>query len=277
MTLQEWHERFGAGTPVIGMLHAPPLPGAPRYAGDWSEVQRAVLEDAAALVDGGAQGLLLENFGDAPFFPRRVPAVTVACLAALAEQLRQRFALPLGINVLRNDGRSALAVAIACRAHFIRVNVLCGARLTDQGVIHGIAHRLLRDRAAGGAHAVWILADVNVKHSAPLADRPLGEEVAELLDRGGADALVVTGSATGEAVNLNELRCVKELAQDVPVLLGSGVTPENVRTFLPYADGFIVGTGVKHDAVVHHRVDAARVARLVAAVQPHQKSRRPAS
>ncbi len=121
------------------------------------------------------------------------------------------------------------------------------------------------------------LADVNVKHSAPLADRPLGEEVAELLDRGGADALVVTGSATGEAVNLNELRCVKELAQHVPVLLGSGVTPENVRTFLPYADGFIVGTGVKHDAVVHHRVDAARVARLVAAVQQHQQSRRPAS
>jgi membrane complex biogenesis BtpA family protein len=271
MTLREWEERFGVATPVIGMLHAPPLPGSPRYAGDWPRAQQAVLDDAVALVEGGAQGLLLENFGDAPFFPRRVPAITIACLAALAQQLRQRFAVPLGINVLRNDGRSALAVAIACQAQFIRVNVLCGARLTDQGVVHGIAHRLLRDRAAVGAQQIGILADVNVKHSAPLADRPLGEEVSELLQRGGADALVVTGSATGEAVNLNELRCVKELAEEVPVLLGSGVTPDNVRTFLPYADGFIVGTGVKHDAVVDHRVDAARVARLVAAVQQRRR------
>src|SRR5262249_12302675 len=148
--------------PVIGVLHAPPLPGSPRFGGDTSAVLAAVLHDADALAAGGVDALLLENFGDAPFFPRRVPAATVAHMTALAAEVRRRFDLPLGINLLRNDGCGALTVAQAVGGAFIRVNVLCGARVTDQGIIEGIAHRLLRDRAALGAEGVQILADVDV-------------------------------------------------------------------------------------------------------------------
>ena len=157
-------------TPVIGMLHLPPLPGSPRYGGDMEAITRHVLADADALASGGVQGLMLENFGDVPFYPGRVPAYVVTHMTAIACQVRRRFALPLGINVLRNDGQSALAVAHASGAQFIRVNVLCSARVADQGVIGAISHDLLRDRAMLGAD-VKILADVDVKHSAPLAAR----------------------------------------------------------------------------------------------------------
>src|SRR5215212_5479938 len=157
---------------VIGMLHLPPLPGAPQYSIDartLAQIRDAVLRDADALVDGGVHGLMLENFGDVPFYPGRVPAHTVAAMTAIATDVRRRFDLPLGINVLRNDGVSALGIAAAVEAEYVRVNVLCGARLADQGIIQGIAHDLLRERAMLNAHRVKIFADVDVKHSAPLA------------------------------------------------------------------------------------------------------------
>ncbi|HXD50949.1 MAG TPA: BtpA/SgcQ family protein, partial [Burkholderiales bacterium] len=135
---------------VIGMLHLPPLPGAPLFDGNLKRIRDSVLRDAETLATGGVHGLMMENFGDVPFYPDRVPASVVAQMTALACEVRGRVDLPLGINVLRNDGRSALAVAHACGASFIRVNVLCGARVADQGLIQGIAHDLLRERALLG-------------------------------------------------------------------------------------------------------------------------------
>ncbi len=226
-------------------------------------VREAVLRDADALVEGGIHGLLLENFGDAPFWPHRVPSVVVAQMTALAMELRRRFPIPLGINVLRNDGRSALAVAHAAGAQFIRVNVLCGARLTDQGILEGIAPTLLRDRARLGAD-VKILADVDVKHSAPLAPRPIDEEAEEMLARGLADGLIVSGVATGRPVDLAQLRAVRAAARGAPVLVGSGVAAENLGEYLDDADGFIVGTSLKRDGDVSQPVDPARVKALMA-------------
>lgn len=256
-----------ASKPVIGMVHLPPLPGSPGCAGDLAAVVEHALRDAEALLSGGVHALLLENFGDAPFYPRRVPRHVVACMTAVGLRIRERFDVPLGVNVLRNDGESALAIAQAVGAAFIRVNVLCGARVTDQGIVEGIAHRLLRLRARLGARQIQIFADVNVKHSAPLGQpRPLEDEVADLIRRGGADALVVSGAATGAAADVNELRRVKSAAGNTPVLVGSGVSVENVAAYLPHADGFIVGTSLKVDGVVTNLVDVTRVKALSALV-----------
>src|SRR5215218_4452321 len=128
--------------PVIGMVHLLPLPGSPRFGGNLSDIRDAALRDADALARGGVHGIMMENFGDVPFFPGRVPAAVVAHVTAIAGEIRRAVDIPLGINVLRNDGQSALAVAHAVGASFMRVNVLSGARVTDQGVIEGIAHDL---------------------------------------------------------------------------------------------------------------------------------------
>jgi len=262
---------FDHPQPIIGMLHAPPLPGSPRFWGDAQSVVLRVLDDLAALEQGGVDGLMLENFGDAPFYPGRVPAITLAHLTAIGRAVREKSNLPLGINCLRNDGRSALAIAHAVGARFVRVNVLCGARVTDQGIVQGIAHDLLRERAQLDAGHIQIWADVNVKHSAAVAPIPLEQEVADLVRRGGADALIVSGTGTGTCADIAELRAVREAAGGRPVYVGSGVDASNIADYAPHADGFIVGSSLKRDDDVHADVDATRVAALI---EKRDKSRR---
>lgn len=260
--LPEWSD---VAKPVIGMLHLPPLPGAPRFGGDVTLILDSALRDADALASGGVHALMLENYGDVPFYPGRVPAHVVARMTSVASAVRRAFpTLPLGINVLRNDGRSALAVAHAVGAQFIRVNVLCGARVTDQGVIEGIAHDLLRDRAALGAGAVRIFADVDVKHSAPLAARPLEAEVSDTLHRGLADALIVSGSGTGQATDPSHVAAAKRAAGGAaPVFVGSGVSADTLAAYLPHADGFIIGSSFKRGGEAREPVDATRVREIM--------------
>ena len=250
--------------PVIGMLHLAGLPGSPLYGGSLSAVREAILRDARLLAEGGVNGLMIENFGDTPFFPGRVPAHVVAHLTAIAAEVRRVVPnVPLGINVLRNDGLSALAVAHAVGADYIRVNVLCGARVADQGLLQGIAHDLLRLRAELKAEAIKIFADVDVKHSAPLAERPIADEVDDTLHRGMADALIVSGAGTGKPTDPEKVKLVKLAAKGAPVFLGSGVTPQTLPALLPHADGFIVGTYFKEDGIASNAVDVARVRELI--------------
>jgi membrane complex biogenesis BtpA family protein len=269
LPLKEWASRT---CPVIGMLHAPPLPGAADYEGSVAAIRDVVLRDAEALVSGGVDGLMLENFGDSPFYPGRVPAITTAMMTSLGCEINSRFQIPLGINVLRNDGCSALAVAVACGASFIRVNVLCSARVADQGILHGIAHDLLRERANLRSNHLQIWADVDVKHSAPLAQRPLVDEVKDLVLRGKADAVIVSGSATGEPIDLATLRTVKDAAPTTPVLIGSGATVETISEIRQIASGIIVGSSLKYEGQAKNPVDPDRVRQFVD--QVHRSSQR---
>jgi len=249
--------------PVIAMLHAPPLPGSPSYGGNIEHVRKHVLRDAEVLAEGGVNGLLLENFGDAPFFPRHVPMHVVAHMTALAAEVRRRFPLPLGLNLLRNDAVAAMAVAHAVGAEFIRVNVLVGATLTDQGLVQGVAHQLLRERTLLRAEHVKILADVDVKHATPLAARPLAEEARDAVRRGRADGLVVSGPATGEAADPDDLRQVRAAVKKTPIFVGSGLSAKNVAEAARHADGLIVGSWLKEDGIAANPVDPERLAKLM--------------
>lgn len=226
-------------------------------------IVESALRDAAALVEGGTSALMVENFGDTPFHKTAVPAHTVAHITAAALAIRDRFtAIPLGINVLRNDGSAALGIAHAVGAAFIRVNVLVGARVTDQGVIEGIAADLMRLRDSLEAD-VRIFADVNVKHSVPLGSYVIADEVADALERGGADAIIASGSGTGRATALEEVTAVKEAAGDAPVFVGSGASVDTADALAEAgADGFIVGTSLKTNGTV----DPSKVRAMVECV-----------
>jgi membrane complex biogenesis BtpA family protein len=203
----------------------------------------------------------VENFGDTPFPAGRSAPETIAFVTAAARSVREETGLPLGVNLLRNDGEGALAAACAAGGSFIRVNVLTHAMMTDQGVIEGRAHDLLRRRRALGADvAIW--ADLLVKHAVPLA--PVAAETAarDLVARGGADAVIVTGEATGAGADAETVRLVASLGLGVPLLVGSGVTPESAAAFGGAPDGYIVSTWCKREG----RIDAGRVRRLAGTI-----------
>ena len=252
---------------LIGMVHLAPLPGSPRWEGAMARVIEAALADARALVEGGVDALLVENYGDAPFTAGRIEPATVAAMAVVAAEIGRAFPRArLGVNVLKNDARAALAVAAAAGGRFIRVNVHAGAVVADQGLVQTDAYHTLRDRRLLGAE-VAIFADVGGKHAMPLVPVEIEQMARDLVHRGLADALVVSGRATGEATPIAEVRRVRGAVSDVPLLVGSGVTPETVAELLSVADGVIVGTSIKRDGDVRKPVDPARVEKFVAAAR----------
>lgn len=253
---------------IVGVVHLPAMPGDPGAPRSFAEGRDFALRDAEAWRAGGADALIVENFGSAPF-PKgdaghRLPAHQVAQLALVVRAIRDATGLPVGVNCLRNDALSALGVAAAAGASFVRVNVHTGAYVTDQGILEGEADVSLRYRASLGAE-VAIVADVLVKHAQPLAPLTPTQATRETLERGRADAVIVSGAGTGEPIDPATLRAVRAAAGTRPVLLGSGLTPALVDTLVPLADAAIVGTYAKRGGRVHEPVDAARVRALVEA------------
>lgn len=248
----------------IGVVHLPAMPGDPRAAlnNSFRAVEEAALRDAEALVRGGVDALIVENFGSAPFVKGtaadRLPPHQVAAMAIVARRARELFGKPVGVNCLRSDAMSALGIAAAAELAFIRVNVHVGAYVTDQGLIEGEAAATLRYRTALGA-PIEILADVLVKHATPLAPLSVQRAVSDTLQRGLADGLIVTGDATGSPVRRSLLEEVRTAAGGATVLVGSGMNPHNAAELAPLADGAIVGSYLKRDGAVLAPVDESRV------------------
>ena len=257
---------LGVTKAVIGMVHLRALPGSPRWMGSMDAVVRAALDDARALAEGGVDALLVENHGDVPFAPARVDAATVAAMAVAVHEVRAAVPLPIGVNVLKSDALSALAVASATGAAFIRVNVHVGAVVADQGLLQSTSYESLRYRRLLGLD-VKLLADVQAKHGAPLAPVPIELEARDAVSRGLADGLVISGAATGEPTSMADLKRVRGAVPDAPLLVGSGATAETAAELLSIADGLIVGTSVKRDGVLANPVDPRRVRRLVEAAR----------
>ena len=261
--MQGTHQLFGHPKPIIGVVHLPPLIGSPRSKESFREVRVRALSDAGMLINNGMDGIIIENYGDAPFYPDCVEPHTVASLTLIAGEIRERYPqTPIGINVLRNDAKSAMAIATVVDANFIRVNVHTGAMLTDQGLIQGRAHETLRYRSLLKSE-VKIFADIAVKHAVPLAPIDILASAEDTYYRGLADALIVTGTATGKGIDLAQLKSVKSAIPQASVFAGSGVTVNNLAEVLQYGDGVIVGTAIKHDGVTTNGVDPARVRALI--------------
>ena len=260
---------FGREKIVVGVVHCLPLPGAPAYdGGPLAAILDRALTDAEAYVSGGVDGLIVENHGDIPFLkPADLGPETAACLAVIAERVHARFPVPLGINVLANGAIHALAVAKAANAAFIRVNQWANAYIANEGFIEGAAATALRYRAAIGARDVAIFADAHVKHGAHaiVADRPVAELVRDVAFFE-ADVVIATGSRTGDPASEAEIGAVRA-ASHLPVLVGSGVTPDNVARILAQVDGVIVASALKEGGVWWNAVEPERVRTLLAAAR----------
>lgn len=262
-------------TVAIGMVHLAPLF---ENGQTWplSRVEARAVEDALSLTEAGFDALLIENYGDVPFYPHTVPPHTVSAMTRIALAVQngvanQRRDPPLlGINVLRNDAISALAIASAVGAHFVRINVHAGAMVTDQGIIEGKAHQTsrYRDRIAPDCD---ILADVHVKHAAPLVNRPIEDEAYDLWHRGRVAGIVVSGSRTNAACDVNELRRIRETVPECRLVVGSGVCPDQFNQLAPLVDAVIVGSWIKEDGKTDNRVDRDRAHQLMESIATHRR------
>lgn len=256
---------FGTNKPVIGVIHLMPLPGSCQWAGDLEEVFLRAEQEAVALSSGGVDGIIVENFFDAPFVKDRVDVSTACALTLAVKRIMSVTDLPIGVNVLRNDALTALAVAVTSGAKFIRVNILSGAMVTDQGLIESVARELhMYRRELMAKESVKIFADVMVKHAFPLA---IGYDIAlsakDTVKRSLADAIIVSGSATGDSPSQEDMEKVKKAVPDTPLLIGSGSTKENVKSLLATADGIIVASSLKRQGVLENPVDVERVRSLL--------------
>ncbi len=256
---------FKTANPAIGVVHLLPLPTSPRWQGDLKAVIARAEQEATALAAGGVHGLIVENFFDAPFPKSQVDPVVVSAMTVVVQRLAQLVPLPIGVNVLRNDARSAIAIATCTGAKFIRVNVLTSVMATDQGLIEGDAHSLLRYRRELGAD-VKIFADVLVKHAQPLGDPNVATAVQETIQRGLADGVILSGGMTGKPPTLEDLQRAKQAAGDAPVLIGSGADWDNIPQLIRFADGVIVSSSLKRKGDIEQPIDPIRARQFVTAL-----------
>lgn len=259
-------EIFHTPNPVIGVVHLLPLPTSPRWQGNLRAVIDRAEQEATALASGGVHGIIVENFFDAPFTKGAVDPAVVSAMSLIVQRLKHLITLPIGLNVLRNDARSAIAIATCVEASFIRVNVLTGVMATDQGLIEGCAHELLRYRRELGSD-VKILADVLVKHARPLGSPNLTTAVQETLERGLADGIILSGWATGSPPSLEDLELARAAAKNHPVFIGSGASWENIGKLMRAADGVIVSSSLKRRGDINQPIDPTRVSQFVEIMQ----------
>ncbi|MBZ4021931.1 BtpA family membrane complex biogenesis protein [Rhodobacter sp. TJ_12] len=262
-------EIFGRDKALIGMIHCPAFPGAPRYRGETVDaIYDACMRDAERLIAGGLHGLIVENHGDVPFSkPEDIGPETPAMMAVVTDRLRTAFGVPLGINVLANAPLPALATAVAGGAQFIRVNQWANAYVANEGFMEGRAAEAMRYRSLLRAERVKVFTDSHVKHGAHaiVADRTIGELTRDLAFFD-ADAIIATGQRTGNSATVEEIDEIGA-ATHLPLLVGSGVTEENISMILDRTNGVIVASSLKEGGVWWNPVDPERVKSFVAAAK----------
>ena len=238
------NEVFRADKPLIGVVHVGPLPGSPIYNGGFEDVVEKAVRAAGVLEDGGVDGVIIENYNDKLYPKDHADPATIVSLAVIVREVKSRLSIPIGVNVLRNCCLEALAIAYVLNCSFIRVNVYSETVASDQGIIEASAYKLQRYRRYLGAWSVRVMADVHVKHASPIGFLSIEDVARDAVERGCADAVIVTGSRTGVAPDQSLLSRVKACVK-APVVVGSGLNPENARVLMRVADAAIVGSYFK--------------------------------
>ena len=254
---------FASSKPVIGVIHVGALPGTPRSSQSVAELVRQASEEARVYRECGVDGVIIENMHDVPYLKGAVGPEIVAAMTAIGLQVKSVCGLPVGIQILAGANIEAMAVAHAAGLEFIRAEGYAYAHVADEGIIEASAAKLLRYRKMIGAERVQVWTDVKKKHSAHAitADVSLGQ-TAETVEFMGADCVIVTGSVTGEAPQVSDVKEAKSHCH-LPVFLGSGISEANIDQFHNEADGFIIGSAFKVDGLWSNTVDPSRVTQFV--------------
>ncbi|HHY80889.1 MAG TPA: BtpA/SgcQ family protein [Thermoanaerobacter sp.] len=257
--LGKFQEFFGYKKVIIGMVHLLPLPGSPHFAYNLSEIYERALKDLKNLEKGGANGAIIENFGDIPYMINN-PIETYISMAHIVTLLKQETKIPLGVNIQFNCGKEEMAVAHLCGGDFVRIEAFTENRIGTHGVAYAQAPEVMRYKSKLKSK-VLVFSDINVKHTYSLGIEDFFLNLDEAI-LAGADAIIVTGTTTGKEPEIKDVKEVKDAIGEFPLLIGSGVSADNIEKFLKIVDGVIVGTAIKEDSKTTNPISLEKVRML---------------
>jgi uncharacterized protein len=244
---------------LIAMIAVLPLPGSPLYDGNDQRIIDQALSDLEHYKRVDVDALLLENDHDVPYIKPPLPDEAIALMTEVASQVRSRFDKPIGIQLLEAANEQALEIAARAQLEFIRVEGFVFAQIGSAGLIEACAGKLMRKRKALGCEHIQVFADVQKKHAAHAitADLDIAEEVKQAVLYL-ANGIVVTGTFTGVQPQKDDLIKAKQ-ATKLPILIGSGMTKDNIAENFPLADAFIVGSTFCKDGKFLEKLDPSRL------------------
>jgi len=256
---------------IIGMIHVEPLPGTPKYKGCINSIIEKAKEEALIYKEAGIDALAIENMHDIPYLNRNVGPEIVAAMAVTGYEVKKATGLPCGIQILAGANKEALAVALASGMDFIRAEGFVFAHVSDEGIMDGCAGELMRYRKEVGGDGILVFTDIKKKHSSHAITSDVTiEETAHAAEFFLSDGVIVTGVKTGDPADMEEIKKVKSSVH-IPVLVGSGVTLENVGDYISIADGLIVGSYFKYGGHWTQGVDIKKVKKFMDKVNQIRK------
>jgi membrane complex biogenesis BtpA family protein len=261
--MEKFKKVFNQNKSVIGMIHVQALPGTPKYAGDVKAIISSAIEEAKIYKSAGVDSIAIENMHDVPYLKGNVGPEITSLMSIIAYEVKNVSQLPCGMQILAGANKQALAAALASGIDFIRAEGFVFAHVADEGIIESNAGELLRYRRQIGAENILVFTDIKKKHSSHsiTADVDL-KETAKAAEFFISDGLIVTGSATGEEANPDDVKIVKDNTS-IPVLVGSGINEKNIESYINSADGFIIGSYFKVDGKWNNEIDKARVEKFM--------------
>jgi len=257
--MKKFRKIFNVPKPIIGMIHVEALPGTPNYKGSVKNIISKALEEAEIYYKAGIDSIAIENMHDVPYLKNRVGHEVSSLMSIIANEIKNYTKLPVGIQILAGASKEALAAAYSAGIDFIRAEGFVFAHVADEGLIESNAGEILRYRKQIGADNILVFTDIKKKHSShSITNDVTIEETAHAADFFLSDGLIITGSATGKEADLDEIKLVKKTTK-LPVIIGSGVTIENLEKYFPICDAMIIGSYFKKNGNWKNTVDSLRV------------------
>ncbi|KAL7719993.1 Uncharacterized protein QTN25_002523 [Entamoeba marina] len=257
---------FEGHNKIIGMVHVRALPGTPKFQSSARRIRGIIdkaVEEASVYQQCGLDTIIIENMHDIPYLNATAGPEITSAMGIVAYEIKKQLDLRVGIQILAAANKQAVASAYCSGADFIRAEGFVFGHIADEGYIDSNAGELLRYRKAIGAEDVMVFTDIKKKHSSHAITNDVSVvETAKIAEYFLSDGVIVTGTSTGIQTDIQEVRDVKK-SVNIPVLVGSGVTAENVNKYIPYADGIIVGSYFKEDGDWKNALDKNRILKLL--------------
>ena len=254
---------FNIYKPVIGMIHISALPGTPNFSGSVKQIIEQAKKEALIYKENGIDAIAIENMHDVPYLKRKVGPEITSLMSVIGYEVKNLTNLPCGIQILAGANKDALAAAHSAGLDFVRAEGFVFAHVADEGIIESDAGELLRYRKKIAAENILIFTDIKKKHSSHSITADVDIiETAKAAQFFLSDGIIITGSSTGYEADIDEVKKVKDEI-NIPVIIGSGITTENINKYLPIADAFIVGSSLKIKGRWMSEVDAGKVKELM--------------